>query len=220
MVEDLILRYHLKDYQILMIGFVFGVYTEIFITGSIFGSGYFFGIDVFYFFLATIVWWGIIQGILTFYFANRYIAVRDWSEGKSGKIGWVLAFSFQLFMLLGFLFEKPSLPKSLMEIFTGFNSSKRTPLGYITSLIIFSFILSFYFIIQKIKTKKSFKEEITFERSKFLDVIVISSIIIGFILGTLLFGSTLAQLLFIFWSIIIGIAFIIYRMKIKKGVYV
>ncbi|MFX0134790.1 MAG: hypothetical protein ACFFDN_14205 [Candidatus Hodarchaeota archaeon] len=220
MLEDLILRYHLKDYQVLLIGFVFGVYTEIFSTGSIFGSGYFFGIDPFYFFLSTIGWWGLIQSVLTMNFANRFIAIRDWTEEPSGKLLWILAVGWHVFMFLGFLSEQMELKIPPLINLAGQNLPKRTLMGYITSAIILIIVLTLYFIIQKIRGEKSSAVIPIFEKSKFLDVLTIGSIIISLVLGTTLFGSELSRVLFVYYSIIIGIIFIIYRLNTKKGVCV
>ncbi len=220
MLEDLILRYHLRDYQVLLIGFIFGVYTEIFSTGSIFGSGYFFGIDPFYFILSTFGWWGIIQSVLTMYFANRFIAIRDWTEEPSGKILWILAIGWHVFMFLGFLSDQLELKIPPLINLIGQNLPKRTLMGYITSAIILMIVLTLYFIIQKYRGSQTSEDPPLFEQSKFLDFLTFGSLIISLILGSVLFGSRLAQLIFVFYSIIISIIFVIYRIKIRKGVSV
>lgn len=220
MAEDLILRYHLKDYQVLLIGFVFGVYTEIFTTGSIFGSGYFFGIDLFYFLIATIMWWGIPQGILTFYFANRYIVERDWNEEPMRKLFWVLALAFHIFMFISFISDLNAPPRNIFEFFINLNSPKSTLEGYLTSLIILGGVLAVYFIIQKIRNEEKSDEIITFQSSKFMDFYVISTIIISLVLGTILFGGRFAQELFVYWSIFMGVIFIFYRLLSRKEVSV
>jgi len=220
MVEDLILRYKLRDYQVLLIGFVFGGYTEIFTTGSIFGSGYFFGIDIFFFFIATVFWWGIPQGILTFYFANRYIEERDWDEEPMGKLLWILAIAYHAFMLIGILSEANAPPKDIFELFINFNSPKRTLQGYFTSLIILGIVLAIYIIIYNVRKEKKSDEIPIFEQSKFMDFYAISSIVISLVLGTIFFGARFAQELFVYWSILMGVIFIIYRLARKKEVSV
>ncbi|MHA1380941.1 MAG: hypothetical protein ACTSRG_21450 [Candidatus Helarchaeota archaeon] len=220
MVEDLILRYHLRDAQVFLIGFIFGAYTEIFSTGSVFGTGYFFGIDIFFFLIATVFWWGIPQAILTFYFANRYIEERDWDEDPMGKILWILAISYNVFMFLGSLSEVNAPPRDIFEFFANLNSQKRILQGYITSLVILGAVIIVYFIIQKIRMGEISDEIPYFKQSKFMDIYAVSTIIISLFFGTIFFGERVAQELFVYWSIFVGVIFIIYRLISKKDVSV
>jgi len=75
MLEDLIIRYRLRDYQVLNIGFVFGMFHESFNTGSVFGNRAFFGVDLGLVLLVNIGWWGFLQSVLAMYFANLVDAI-------------------------------------------------------------------------------------------------------------------------------------------------
>ena len=57
MLEDLILRFHLKDYQVWLFAVTFWVFYDAFISGTIFGTGTFLGIDLLWF--AVLIGWGV-----------------------------------------------------------------------------------------------------------------------------------------------------------------
>jgi len=203
MLEDLILRFHLKDYQVWLFAVTFWVFYDAFIAGTIFGTGTFLGIDLFTFVMINLVWWGIIQAVLTMYFANRFIASRDWTDPRMGRLGWILAISYYVLMFLGGTLFDPNQPKG-------------TLLGNITSaIIVLTGIISFY-VSFRITSKESSDE--TLEKHKILDVLIIITIVLSLILGTFMFGSQTAQELSVYWSIVVCIVFVVYRALIRKCV--
>lgn len=97
MVEDLIVRLKLKDYQVLLLTSIYMMVYMAFITGVIFEKPYFLGINPVNLIFVGILWSGIIQGPLTFYFANR-IQARDWNHPKMSTLGWSLCLLTTIFV--------------------------------------------------------------------------------------------------------------------------
>lgn len=94
--EDLILRFKLTNWQLILSGGLLGIFPMAFAAGALFNNPQFLGINWGALFYLGILWWGILQGLFTSYFANR-IARRDWERPSMGRIAWTLS----VFSLLG-----------------------------------------------------------------------------------------------------------------------
>jgi len=79
LLEDLIRKYHLRDYHLVIVGFFFGTVFTIFVPATQFAEPQLLGINWPVFFYVNIFWWGMIQGVLTFYIATRFFP-RDWNH--------------------------------------------------------------------------------------------------------------------------------------------
>jgi hypothetical protein len=77
--EDLIAKYHLKDYNILIASFFFGTIFTLFVPATQFAEPQVFGINWTALFFVNFFWWGTIQGVLTFYIATRLFP-RNWNH--------------------------------------------------------------------------------------------------------------------------------------------
>ncbi len=206
MLEDLILRFKLKDYQILSFSFAFWVFYDIFIDGSIFLEAYFLGINPFNLIIIDIFWWGLIQTILTMYFANRFFERRDWNEETMGKLGWVLSFSWYFL---------------LFWAGTLFNDNKRGTLtGYITGIVIFLIGIILFILCLKKGTQIVSENNYSFNQSKLLDIISIIWIILCLIIGTLFSGALIVQIGAHLWTLFMGIIIIIYRIRKRMSISV
>ncbi|HKZ48015.1 MAG TPA: hypothetical protein VJ397_04405 [Thermoplasmata archaeon] len=106
LLEDLIGRYRLREYQAVLITFFFGLFYEVLGTGVVFTAT---GIDWFAVFYVGLLWWGLLQTLLTFYFANR-VWPRHWEHPRLGAVGWSLGLLTQALVLLLFA-RNPLLPK-------------------------------------------------------------------------------------------------------------
>ncbi|MEM3673445.1 MAG: hypothetical protein QW468_04400 [Candidatus Bathyarchaeia archaeon] len=79
LLEDLITKYRLKDYNIVIAGFFFGTVFTLFMPATQFVDPQALGINWTAFFFINFCWWGMIQGVLTFYIATRLFP-RDWNH--------------------------------------------------------------------------------------------------------------------------------------------
>ncbi|MFX0071826.1 MAG: hypothetical protein ACFFAO_12115 [Candidatus Hermodarchaeota archaeon] len=197
--EDLIIRFKLRDHHVLLVGFIFGLFHETFTTGSVFNEPFFLGINLFYLILANIFWWGILQSVFALYFANSIIE-RSEVDKKMGPIGWILAIAFNILLLLGRVLEG-TLPEGSV-------------LGYTISLIIMGVALVIFILIKKPD------EILEIERVKMIDILLKVQIIIALIMGSILifFIGIVALYLFILWSLVIGVIYIILFLKDKRFV--
>ena len=197
MLEDLVVRYKLRDHHVLLIGFIFGLFHEIFTTGSVFSEPNFLGINIIILFLANIFWWGILQSVFGLYFANT-IVERNEVDRKMGPIGWILALAFNLLLFLGRILEGTLPPGSVF--------------GYIISLIILGVAVFLFIIIKKPEAA------LEIEHIKFIDILLKVQIVICLIMGIFLIFiiGIIVLYLFIVWSVLTGILYIIFAIKGKK----
>ncbi|MEM3627973.1 MAG: hypothetical protein QXJ11_06795 [Candidatus Bathyarchaeia archaeon] len=77
--EDLIAKYRLKDYNVAIAGFFFGTAFTLFVPATQFTEPQFFGVNWAALFFVNFFWWGMIQGVLTFYIATRLFP-RNWNQ--------------------------------------------------------------------------------------------------------------------------------------------
>ncbi|MHA1299422.1 MAG: hypothetical protein ACTSO9_08320 [Candidatus Helarchaeota archaeon] len=208
--EDLILRYKLRDYHIVLLAFFYGTIYLAFASGFLFAPPLLFGINYFAWFFVNFVWWGIIQGVLTFYIANR-ITARDWNHPTLGKLGWILTLIINGLTLFIFQLNPLSFEKTLEGI-----------ISMCILLCIFG-ILS-YVIINKSENEY----ETQFEPSKIIDILLIATTVFFAFCSIFLiydpqvsggsYSNKLATLLVICWTSILGIILIIHRIVLKKPI--
>jgi len=103
MVEDLIVRFKLKDYHLMMLSFVYGTIYCAFTSGLAFINPTFLGVAWGPLILINLVWWGALQAVLCFYLAN-WFNPRDWNHARLSKFGWIGCIAGTVFVL--FLFQK------------------------------------------------------------------------------------------------------------------
>ena len=209
MLEDLIIRYRLRDYQVLNVGFIFGLLHETLNTGSVFGNQAFFGLDLTLLLLINIGWWGFLQSVLAMYFANR-LSARDWTHSKMRKLGWILSITFNVFVLVAASLD-PNHPKG------GFS-------GYVTALTV-----DFLAVLLLWKTLRH-KDIMPFNRSKLVDIVVVAQVILCVIIGTFRgFGNYaiagfpnhgFVVILLILWTLSSGLVLLIFRVFTRESISV
>ena len=172
MLEDLIVRFKLKNYQLVLTAFLYGIFPMAFATGALFNKPQFLGISWGALFYIGFFWWGVIQAIFTFYFANR-IAPRDWNHARMGKIGWTLAIGYNtvVFTLLKLLNR---------------NLAPVQPVAYLVFVLIALF--TFVFLWRDIKKNEN-RRSWQFEPSKVMDFLGFGSFILFLFLGTYFAGG-------------------------------
>jgi hypothetical protein len=77
--EDFIIRYRLKDYNLVIAGFFFGTAFTLFVPATQFVEPQALGINWTALFFVNFFWWGMTQGVLTFYTATRLFP-RNWNH--------------------------------------------------------------------------------------------------------------------------------------------
>jgi hypothetical protein len=206
--EDLILRFKLKNYQIFLVAFLYGLFPTAFLTGNLFNETVYFGILFSGINLGTLVMigifaWGFMQGIVTLYFANR-LTPRDWNHPRMGKIGWILVILYQVFVMIA-AHRNPVTPRGTLP-------------GYLAlgALIIISTILFIYSL------RNQRQEVQPFQSSIIMDFLTFGSVILFLILGTLFIsGETIitsqplnkiAVTIENIWVFLCGIVFFLYRL--------
>ena len=236
--EELIVRYKLKDYQLLLWGFFLGIFAMAFTGGQMFNIRpgfevfYVFGINYLDFIFVNFIWWSLFQTVITFYFAYR-VSVRDWEKPKLGKLGWALAILLYTLMLFFFQLGRYGIYRNFGFILDFFQVTNYivfgTLEGYISMLI---FVIIFGFLSFR-ELKKNEENEVSvaeFEPSKFIDVILIItiavSIICAFFIGSVSSWSgaslinRVGSAIIVIWAIIFGIIIVIYRFITKKPISV
>jgi len=209
MLEDLVIRFRLRDYQVLNVGFIFGLLHETLNTGSVFGNQAFFGLDLTLLLLINVGWWGFLQSVLAMYFANR-LSARDWTHSKMGRAGWILSMAFNAFVLAAASLD-PNHPKG------GFA-------GYVTALIaIFLAVVLLWRMLRP-------RDALPFSRSRLVDVIVVAQVALCVIVGTFLgYGDyeivgfqrhEFVVILLIFWTLCSGLVLLAFRALTRKSISV
>ncbi|MBS7608831.1 hypothetical protein KEJ52_06560 [Candidatus Bathyarchaeota archaeon] len=84
LLEDLIARHRLKDYNVAIAGFFFGTAFTLFVPATQFVEPQLFGVNWTALLFVNIFWWAILQGVLTFYIATRLFP-RDWNHKPFSK---------------------------------------------------------------------------------------------------------------------------------------
>ncbi|MFX0134833.1 MAG: hypothetical protein ACFFDN_14420, partial [Candidatus Hodarchaeota archaeon] len=178
LLEELIVRFRLKDYELFFIAFFYCL------IGMVFNSGYLFlepgpfqqnylifGVNYLVIIFVCTFWWSEFQTVLTFYFANR-ITPRDWDQPFLGRKGWILTL-FVNGLLLSLFFLCGKIIYGTLE-------------GYISMFILW---VVCGFICYKMLKNKDRNEQHIFESSKFLDIIMISTIILSIFCATFLIND-------------------------------
>ena len=214
--EDLIVRFNLKNYQIFLVAFFYGLLPTAFLTGNLFNQNIYYGLvlaDVNFgtVIVIGILAWGVVQGMITLYLANRLIP-RDWSHPRMGKIGWIVAILFQVFAM-GVAHLNPVTPRG-------------TVLGYLVLGVLL--VISAGLFMRSLKTSRS--EPQVFQPSVVMDVLAFGSIILFLILGTFFVSgdviitsqslNELAVRIENYWVFFCGIVFFSYRFWKKSDITV
>lgn len=125
LLEDLIVRFRLRDYHLLVAGFFVGTIIVPFASGAAIRPPLTFGINWAGLFFINLLWWGPLQFALAMYLANR-LAPRDWNHSRLGVFGWIfftLLFAAALgsihvgkYMAAGISYEFPVTPSGCVTL--------------------------------------------------------------------------------------------------------
>jgi hypothetical protein len=176
MLEDLIVRFKIKNYQLIAAAFLYGTFPLAFATGALFIKPQFLGINWGALFYVGFLWWGILQAIFTFYFANR-IVKRDWDHHKMGSWGWFLAIFYNVAVLTWFKIVNARLVPV-------------QPIGYLIFVLIA--LSTSLFLGQDLKRNKD-RNSWQFEPSAVMDFLTFGFFLLFLFLGTYFAGGQVAD---------------------------
>jgi hypothetical protein len=217
MFEDLMARFRLNNFQIVLFGMIYGTLPEAFLTGNLFNRSIFWGftvagVNVGSLILISLCAWGVLQGNITFYFANRF-RERDWGHSKMGVFGWSAAILFQLIMII-LAWRNPVTPRG-------------TAAGYIFLIATEVTLLSvFVFTLRRHRHEKTS----AFVSLPTMDVLAFVSVGLFLVLGTFFsHGETIVTsralnrgpvVVEMTWTIIVATVFFLYRILRKQEIRV
>lgn len=159
--EDLIGRFKLKDYQVWIVAQFFGLLWQLVSVAGIYYPPFFLGVNIGDLLINNLVWWPTFQTVFAIYVARRLTPIVDRSRYLLSKKGlFVFFISYILISASWRLFITP--PVALWQF-----------------LAIFSLILIFGFLSyqQIFSNIKKGIQPIPFNQDKFLDWVAIFSIV-------------------------------------------
>jgi len=216
MLEDLIVRFRLRNSQIFVAAFLYGLFPTGFLTGNLFNRNIYGGIlladvNVGTLIIIGVLAWGVVQGMITLYLANR-LSPRDWNHPRMGKVGWGLVIAYQLIVMI-IAFSNPRAPRG-------------TPRGLLLCGVLVAVAgLSLY------RSLGSPRPQVQpFRPSRLMDFLAFGSVFVFVILGTFFASgptivtsqplNLLAVTLENIWVFLCGIAFFSYRLWKRSDVTV
>jgi hypothetical protein len=216
MLEDLIVRFRLRNYQIFLVAFLYGLFPIAFLTGNLFNTDVYWGIIVAGVNVGTVLIigvlaWGVVQGIVTLYFANR-IQARDWDHPRMGKVGWTLAVAYQVGVMM-YAHQNPVTPRG-------------TPVGYLVFGVLVLVVAALF--MRSLKTPNAPIQP--FQPIVLMDFLAFGSVFLFLVLGTFFISgeqivtsqplNLLAVTIENIWVFFCGVAFFVYRLQKKSDVVV
>lgn len=211
MLEDLIVRFRLKDYHLMVTAFFFGTVYQFLVSGAAILPPMRLGVNWTSLLFVVIVWWGVLQSVITFYIANR-LAPRDWNHRRLSKAGWATA----LFLngLVVMLFQlSGAIPKA--------TASQIAVMG----VIVFISALIFRRILPGENERSS---PMPFKRSIALDFLSALTAVLFFICAVFLTFDPIkantsnvnatATTIVIRWTIILAFIVLVYRLYSKRPI--
>ncbi len=110
MVEDLIGRYRLKDYHVMVVALFFGLAWQLMGPSVVFVPPLILGINWSGLLFVNLIWWCPIQTVMAFYIGNRLTPREDWGHPLLSRAGWGLALFIFILITLLFRFYVPDFP--------------------------------------------------------------------------------------------------------------
>lgn len=110
MIEDLIGKYRLKDYQVFVAALCFGLLWQLLGPSAVFFPPLVLGVNWGILLFVNLVWWAPIQTVLAFYIANRVLPRQEWDSPLLSKAGWVLSLILFVSVTLAFRVSVPGFP--------------------------------------------------------------------------------------------------------------
>ncbi len=176
MIEDLIVRYRLKDYHVIVAAFFFALLFQfLFPQGGVFVPPLTLGINWSVLLFVNLIFWCPIQTVMGLYLANR-ITPRDWSHSLLSKFDWIICLVVFVFITLGFRFYAR-------------NIAQVTPLGIVVMIGLMVATLAIFIKIHP-GPEERFLSAPEFKKVRLLDYICIFLIAFFFLSAIFLTGDS------------------------------
>ena len=208
LVEDLIVRFRLRDYHFPVMAFFYGTLYQFFASGSAFFRPGFLGVDWVTLVLVNIVMWASVQGVLTFYLATR-VFPRGPHTPLLSERGWALALIVNLLAL------------ALIHTGSHIPAPGMIPSVVLMVILIVTAVL-FRWQVKKTEWRSAY---VPFRKSTILDLLCLFTIVIFFFSAlvlvhdpvkpyTALYNAT-AWIVGMVWAFVVAVILLIYR--VMKG---
>jgi len=205
MIDDVIVRFRLRDYHFLILAFFYGTIYQFFASGSVFFRPGVLGIDWVALIFINLVMWASLQGVLTFYFATRLFP-RGPHTPLLGEQDWIIALVVNFIALV------------LIHIGGNIPAPKFVPLCTGTVIIIIA-ALAFRRQVKKVTWRSAF---LPFRKSNVLDLVCLFSIALFLVNGlvlvhdpvqpyTTIYNAT-AWRIDLVWAVSVALILLIYRL--------
>ncbi|MBC7249286.1 MAG: hypothetical protein H5T62_03300 [Anaerolineae bacterium] len=216
MLEDLIVRFRLKNNELVLAAFLYGLFPIAFLTRNLFNPGIYggvmlAGVNLGTLFIVGILAWGVVQGIVTLYLANR-VSPRDWDHPRMGKVGWGLAVLYQLGVMVKAHFNP--------------NAPRGTGMGYLVFGLLVA--VSTALLVRSLRTTRPPIRP--FQPSRVMDMLAFGSVLLFLILGTFFVSGPIivtsqplnlvAVTIENIWTLFCGLVFFTYRWRRKADIQV
>ncbi|MFO8009719.1 MAG: hypothetical protein R6U89_02795 [Dehalococcoidia bacterium] len=196
--DDLVTRLRLRDYQVLILGFTYGMLHETFNTGSVFNEAFLMGVNPVNIFMANVLWWGVLQSVFAYYFASTVVRSGEGNAIKMGARGWIFAVGVNAFFFAVLALEG--------------NYPEGTRSGYVISVVLIACAV-LAFIISVVGLKSGNVTRV--ERVRFVDTVIRAQMVVCVLLGVLhsfVLGE-IALYLFVAWSVFTGAVYTVFAVK-------
>jgi len=214
LVENLIVKYRLRDYHLLLVGFFFGTAFTLFVPATQFVEPQVFGINWFVLFFVNFVWWGAIQGILTFYLANRLYS-RNWRHKLLSR---AQQMAFLVILIIVGLTFRISIQLNIPEV------PQISPSAYvIIVLLLIVTALVFWRVLPR-----SVSEIPVYRKERFLDFLAAATIDIFVFCAFFLTHDPIyinvhgvnqtAVRVVTFWTVIVAFLMFAYRLCVRRSI--
>ncbi|MGQ9506782.1 MAG: hypothetical protein ACUVTB_02840 [Candidatus Bathycorpusculaceae bacterium] len=214
LVEDLITKYHLRDYHLLLIGFFFGTAFTLFVPATQFVEPQIFGINWFALFFVNFVWWGAVQGVLTFYLANRLFP-RNWNHKLLSRAKQTAFFA--ILIIVGLIY-RISIQLNMPD------APQISPSAY----VIIAFLLIITALVFWKMLPRSVSEVSVYRKERLLDVLTAATIFIFVFCAIFLTHDPIyinvygvnqtAVRVVIFWTVTVALLMFMYRLYVRRSV--
>lgn len=213
MLEDLIVRFRLRDYHLMVAALFFGTAYQFLVSGTAILPPMMLGVNWGHLLFVVVIWWGILQSIMTFYIANR-LAPRDWNHRKLSKVGWATALFFNGLMVL--LFQL----------------SRAIPRATISQIIIMGIIMTSSALVfrRTLPSENEHASPISFNQSVLLDILSALTMVIFFICAVFLTFDPIkaytsnvnatSTAIVVRWTTILALIVLVYRFYSKRPISV
>lgn len=213
MLEDLIVRFRLKDYHLMAAAFSYGAVYQSLVSGAAFIPPLILGINWGGVLFVILVWWGALQNVMTFYIANR-LAPRDWNRRRLSKIGWAAMILLNGLMVL--LFQLSGvIPRG-------------SPSGMVVMVLILIVSVAGFWRILPGREERSLTPE--FRKDKVMDYLSILTVVVFFVCAVFFTFDPVrhgasrvnwtSTRIVVGWSIILALIMLTYRLYSKRPISV